>query len=338
MSQHTYSEVQRALYEGMFAAPPWHGFLHILLARTGADRCYFRIVSEQPDALTCRAIAHGFEEGRGDASAEELAALGDLASTLRPNRVYALEELLDFDRADARRRQQELLRQVRIGDARLMRIPSGKSVAWLIVLHERPTFGAADSALLTNLAASVACVVEQWAALTKLRLRVAAAEGALERLGIAQAVLDANGHIFTSDQGWQKHIAAASTPMRLGEMPTRVRENLTAGACMISSETTPILLRRADERSATIAAIRSDGVELPKSASNVLMTLHGLTQREAALTVLLCRGMSLTDAATELHLTPETARNYSKRIFAKTGTRGQGDLIRSVLSTVAVLA
>ncbi len=39
-----------------------------------------------------------------------------------------------------------------------------------------------------------------------------------------------------------------------------------------------------------------------------------------------------------LHLTLETARNYSKRLYAKTGTRGQADLVRLVLTNVAMLA
>ena len=37
-------------------------------------------------------------------------------------------------------------------------------------------------------------------------------------------------------------------------------------------------------------------------------------------------------------LTLETARTYSKRIFNKTGTRGQPDLVRLILTDVAVLA
>ena len=338
MSQNQYAEVQRALYEGVFATPPWQGFLRVLLARTGADRCYFRVVSDQPCAIALRATAHGLQDGGGDVTAQELEALGGPASSLRPNRVYALEELFEFDCTDARMRQQEKLRDARIGDARFIRITGRKSVVWVILLHERPVFGAADSALLTNLAASVAGVVEQWATLSKLHLRVAAAEGALERLGISQAVLDADGQIFTCDHVWKAHVTAPSVPMRVGERSVRVRSNLANAPDIVEIEEAPILLRRADEGSATIAAIRRDGVELPKSAAGVLMTQHGLTQREAALTVLLCRGVSLTDAAAELHLTLETARNYSKRVFAKTGTRGQGDLIRSILSSVAVLA
>lgn len=46
----------------------------------------------------------------------------------------------------------------------------------------------------------------------------------------------------------------------------------------------------------------------------------------------LAAGKSLTKAAEQLDLTIETARNYSKKIFAKTATRGQTDLVRLILT------
>jgi DNA-binding NarL/FixJ family response regulator len=52
----------------------------------------------------------------------------------------------------------------------------------------------------------------------------------------------------------------------------------------------------------------------------------------------LCRGLELVPAGLDLGLTPETTRNYSKRIYAKTGTRGQADLVRLVLTGLAPFA
>ncbi|MCI4592300.1 hypothetical protein MOK15_19675 [Sphingobium sp. BYY-5] len=66
-----------------------------------------------------------------------------------------------------------------------------------------------------------------------------------------------------------------------------------------------------------------------------LCQLFNLSQSEARLSLALSRGMSIAEAAVELGLTVESARTYSKRIYSKTGTRGQTDLIglihRSVL-------
>ena len=66
--------------------------------------------------------------------------------------------------------------------------------------------------------------------------------------------------------------------------------------------------------------------------------LFGLRPSEARLALALSRGLSIADAAHALGLTLETARNYSKKIYAKTGTRGQSDLVRLILTSVLALA
>ena len=65
--------------------------------------------------------------------------------------------------------------------------------------------------------------------------------------------------------------------------------------------------------------------------------LFGLTTSEARLAIAMSQGKTITEAAGELNLTTETARNYSKRIYAKTDTRGQADLVRILLASVVAL-
>ena len=82
-------------------------------------------------------------------------------------------------------------------------------------------------------------------------------------------------------------------------------------------------------------------IGLRKSAAGsaaILVQQFGLSAREAALAEALSRGVSLIEAGRSLRLTPETTRNYSKRIYAKTGTSGQADLVRLVLTSLAPLA
>lgn len=66
--------------------------------------------------------------------------------------------------------------------------------------------------------------------------------------------------------------------------------------------------------------------------------LFGLTSSEARMALALSQGRTIFETADELGLTRETARNYSKRIYAKTGTRGQADLVRIILASVISLA
>jgi DNA-binding CsgD family transcriptional regulator len=69
-----------------------------------------------------------------------------------------------------------------------------------------------------------------------------------------------------------------------------------------------------------------------------LTDLFALSPSEARLAWSMAQGMSIAEAAKEHHLTLETARNYSKKIYAKTGARGQADLVRHILTSVLALA
>lgn len=65
--------------------------------------------------------------------------------------------------------------------------------------------------------------------------------------------------------------------------------------------------------------------------------LFGLTISEATMAILLAEGVTISQAAKQLSLTENSARTVSKRIFAKTGARRQAELVRLILSSVAIL-
>ncbi len=69
-----------------------------------------------------------------------------------------------------------------------------------------------------------------------------------------------------------------------------------------------------------------------------LVDLFDLTPAEARLAWSLAQGQSIAEAAAAHGLTVETARYYSKKIYAKTGARGQVDLVRNILTGVLALA
>lgn len=72
--------------------------------------------------------------------------------------------------------------------------------------------------------------------------------------------------------------------------------------------------------------------------AQALITLFGLAPSEARLAAEIAGGASLSEAADRLGVTIETARNYSKRVFAKTRTRGQADLVRRIGQSAARFA
>ena len=74
-----------------------------------------------------------------------------------------------------------------------------------------------------------------------------------------------------------------------------------------------------------------------EAPAEVLQSLYGLTPAEAKLAALLAQGKSLTEAATELHVTQNTARTHLKHIFQKTGVNRQSELVKLILNSPASL-
>ena len=69
-----------------------------------------------------------------------------------------------------------------------------------------------------------------------------------------------------------------------------------------------------------------------------LQRLYGLSPAEAELAAGLASGLSLAEFAEETERSVETARKTLKRVFAKTETGRQGELIQRLLSGPAGLS
>jgi DNA-binding CsgD family transcriptional regulator len=87
-------------------------------------------------------------------------------------------------------------------------------------------------------------------------------------------------------------------------------------------------------RDAVAAIFVSDPDSGLVSATELLEAIYSLTHSEAELVRLLSQGKSLEQAAEARGIAINTARSHLKRIFSKTDTRRQGELVRLVLSGV----
>jgi DNA-binding CsgD family transcriptional regulator len=65
--------------------------------------------------------------------------------------------------------------------------------------------------------------------------------------------------------------------------------------------------------------------------------LHQLTRAEAALAIEILKGRTIENSAAELGITVLTARTHLKRIFAKTKTKRQSELVLLLLNASAPL-
>jgi len=88
---------------------------------------------------------------------------------------------------------------------------------------------------------------------------------------------------------------------------------------------------------AAAALFVSDPCRRVRAATSTLCGIYGLTRAEAGVVSALIRFGSIGDAAAELGISKQTARTHLKRVFSKTSTRKQGDLISLALSGPALV-
>jgi DNA-binding CsgD family transcriptional regulator len=87
-----------------------------------------------------------------------------------------------------------------------------------------------------------------------------------------------------------------------------------------------------DNRAALLTLYDEDkGLQVDES---VLSKLYGLTRGEAALAAILIQGKSIEEAAGQLFISPHTARTHLKRIFMKTDTHRQTELVVRMFSAI----
>ena len=88
---------------------------------------------------------------------------------------------------------------------------------------------------------------------------------------------------------------------------------------------------------AVVAVFINDPERQPPIPTEVLGTLFGLTAAEARLAVTLMEGRSLSEASEVRGLSRETVKSQMSAVFAKTGTKRQGELIL-LLSRIPMFA
>jgi DNA-binding CsgD family transcriptional regulator len=92
-----------------------------------------------------------------------------------------------------------------------------------------------------------------------------------------------------------------------------------------------------EEPRARAAVYIHDPERCPEHAPEVLKGLYGFTDAEARLAVCILRGLSLEESSVRLGITLNTARTHLKRLFTKTDTNRQGELVRVLLESPAMM-
>jgi DNA-binding CsgD family transcriptional regulator len=189
----------------------------------------------------------------------------------------------------------------------------------------------------------------------RLRLeRAAAATRALQTIGLPAAVLTSSGRVLSSNSAFdgRKGLLLASAFGRLtiadprahrlfqqaldpasktiGSIPVAEAEGQRACVLHVLS-----LRRNADDLFSgadTLIAVTTLSAASASPSPAVLESLFDLTQSEVSFATALVQGLTVSEASRKCGLTGSSGRTYLARIFAKTGTHRQAELITLLAS------
>ncbi|MFC3443062.1 helix-turn-helix transcriptional regulator [Sphingobium rhizovicinum] len=348
------------LYAGVHDRSRWQSFLSRLQRRTGADHA--SLILGQDDA----GIDQALEIVSGLDLTERARQLGlpqmhqsDYLPypMLRPGRVYSAAELASQD-AGARSAHSSLNQRLGVSDWRVIRMRDLEGAsAWLSLGRSKGSFSASDGALLIAVAPHLAVALHNFVQTQRLHVRHAASQMALTRAHVGWIALDQHARIVAMDDRMAALIPAAvgdrlrpdngearqtllhmataagqsdAIPPRLVTMRDAPRLDMV----LTPLPDTPIL---ALTRPVLLALCRLTPDPATAQQACLLAEMFALPQREAELALSIGEGRSIAESAQLLGITQETARNYSKRIYAKIGVRGQTELARRILLSSAML-
>lgn len=360
------TELLVPLHEGVFEQPMWQTFLKRLRDMTGAASA--TMMFRPPDSRKAVQFTSGTEReaARFDELFAERYGIDPLqARYMREGRVYTLDELIEAGERleNTEVHEAQNLAPVDLAHMRAMRLSErGEFDAWLIVSGQEP-FGAEVGNLFSALTPHLRVALRVLGALERERARASMNADAFNRMNFGWISIDARCHIIDMN-GQAERMLQQSGALRRGQY-----DRLTPSSPAVDRQLTSLVRRYAedpharprainlsqdpwidilvsplrlqalsgDTRAVAVLYFRGDRSSTADRCDQ-LCDVFDLTPSEARLAWSMTQGMSITEAAEACGITVETARNYSKKIYAKTGARGQVDLVRHILTGVLAIA
>jgi len=358
-----------ALVNGVTQEPPWASFLALLREAVGADYAaiVFRPLPLNSPQTRVVHLASGRQSPpliaelyRASLYKEDPLPYFDLDE----GRFYALDEILIAGDPTHEKWRQTFVEPSGMNVLRIVRVRESSGInAWLSVSRRNDAFSAQATSTLAAVVPLFRAAIANYVALERERTRAFVASEAIRRMNYGWLTLAENGLILDADHH-------ADALLRKADVITRSREGFlsakTAQLRRALKAALDAMQGGANRRPRAIVLSRDpwldmllvpaqleDGATGPapvsiayvhaehKRAADLcedISQIFDLLPCEARLVLALSRGMTIAEAADFLGLTIASARTYTKRIYAKTGARGQTDLVRFVHRSIVTMA
>ena len=349
------------LHEGMFQQPLWNKFLDKLRARTGAIFTALIFHTAEKDGVIRLNSGDESLAQRHHLFVEKHGWDPLVYRHMREGRVYAREELISPSDPTHRRLADEFLVPQGVSSIRSVRITEQSGVEAWLACAGGANIGSSTGSLLTALVPHVRIAMRNFVTLEREKFRSSVTSEAFGRLSFGWMTLDARCRIIDTtpyiEQLFQRTAIlrrgrygrlTPSSPAIDRELSAVVKSfaegkggepgvwtlNRDPWMDMLVAPTSkrPI----ASARPVAIAYVSGDDRSQTERYAQ-LSELFGLLQSEAKMAWAIASGRSIAEAAREMNISIETARTYSKKIFAKTGARNQAGLVRIILTSVLAI-
>jgi DNA-binding CsgD family transcriptional regulator len=225
------------------------------------------------------------------------------------------------------------------------------------------SFGDTHLRLIQVLVPHLQRAVQALSHVEKLQAERQALSDAIDRVGFGVILLGANGRVVTANRVAReiaRHLdglllstggIAASNPAEAERLHRLVaaatRRPFASGGVMALSRPSggkplsvlacPLSGHKLDSEGSSAAAVLfiTDPERRIEALPDRLARLYGLTHREAGLAMLLMQGQDLREAGEQLGVSLSTVQTHLKRLFEKTGTHRQAEVVSLLLRTLA---
>jgi len=282
---------------------------------------------------------------------------------LKPGRVYRYRDLETVQALDRDLFLEQFLEPAGLHELIIFRVASiPGSQMWVTITRppDAPPFEEAKRALCERLAEHLSIALTTHAVLNAARIEIATYARAADTLAFGVISLDSKGEVLSIDE-------AATRTLRRSDLLSVKRGRLQAGESgrAFQALIDEVLLSGVQGGGRSVHLGGADGLDLlllpramqadagakqprvlvyisrhderERDLAKHLGTLFGLSKTQARLAERMAAGRPLAEAAAEIGITEQTARSYSKEIYAKIGVTRQGELVQRILTSVAML-
>ena len=350
------SRIGHLLLQGVLDAAAWDEGLAAIVRVAGADHLVAVLPHERDDPrprITPLAWGSGVADENLRALADYPADVAMLSRLLPAGRMVAQEEAVPLPVLCQLAVFEGAIKPMGGRHAAVARTTSGGFVAACRARSGRP-FSDGERTVLTDLLPALTSALNLKRHIGSLDDRITTLEATLDDLSTGVIFLDAQRQIVHANRAGEKILASTGKLLTMlwgggGSESQRLAKIIDEGSGMIT------LVRHDMPRPLAVRALRmpaAGGGEIsthrttttvlfindPNSAVPAglpgLCSAFGLTPRETDIVLLLTAGQGPADVATALGLSLGNVRGHLSRIFGKTGTATQAQLVSLCLSAI----